>query len=110
MRSVAVIGETTVASLEPEHIEHVVPTGGLTDDPGGGAQGPEGEDRARGSAMAHLDALGGAEEVRGVLTDDVAAADRRHTDLPARPRADLTVAAVALDPVVVDAVAGRDRP
>src|ERR1043165_2359971 len=88
MRSVAVIGEGTVASLEPEHIEHVVPTGGLADDPGGGAQGAEGEDGARGGAVPPLDGLGGTKEVGGVLPDDVPAADRRYTDLAARPRAD----------------------
>src|ERR1044071_8651263 len=48
MRSVAVIGDATVASLEPEHIEHVVPTRGLAGDPGGRAKGPDGKDRARG--------------------------------------------------------------
>src|SRR5215470_14433677 len=108
MRSVAVIGEPTVASLEPEHIEHVVPTGGLGGDPGGRAQGAGGEDCPRGGAVADLQPLGGAEEVRRVLADHVAAADRRHADLAARPRPDVAVAGVALDLVVVDAAAGRD--
>src|ERR1041384_6319393 len=43
MRSVAVIGEATVASLEAEHIEHVVPTGGLGGDPGRRPQGTRGQ-------------------------------------------------------------------
>src|ERR1041384_7708103 len=47
MRSVAVIGVATVASLEPQHIEHVVPTGWLGGYPGRGAQRPGGKDRPR---------------------------------------------------------------
>src|SRR5437764_10958866 len=47
MRSVAVIGDATVASLEPEHIEHVVSSGGLAGDPGRGPQGAGRKDRAR---------------------------------------------------------------
>src|ERR1700710_2800444 len=58
MRSVAVIGRGTVASLEAEHIEHVVSTGGLVDDPRGGAQRAGGEDGARRRAVADLDPLG----------------------------------------------------
>src|SRR5262245_7470442 len=86
MRSVAVIARATVASLEPEHIEHVVPTGGLANNPGGGAEGAGGKDRARGGPVTDLDALGGPEEIRGVLADDISAADGRHADLAARPR------------------------
>src|SRR4051794_32377258 len=110
MRSVAVIGEGTVASLEAEHIEHVVAAGRLAEHPGRGAQGADREDRARRRAVADLEALGGAEERRGVLADHVAAAHRRDPDLAARPRPDVAVAAVALDLIVVDAMTGRDRP
>src|SRR5262245_27817206 len=110
MRSVAVIREATVASLEPEHIEHVVPTRRLAMRPGGGPKRADREDRARRGAVADLEALRRAEEVRSVLADDVAAAHRRHADLAARARPDVAVAAVALDAVVVRAVAGRDRP
>src|ERR1044071_7515 len=109
MRSVAVIGDATVASLEPEHIEHVVPTGGLPGDPCRRTQGTRREDRARGRPMADLEPLGGPEEVGGVLADDVAAADRRHADLAARPGPDVAVAAVPLALVVVDAAARGDR-
>src|SRR5882672_30776 len=80
MRSVAVIGGLTVASLEPEHIEHVVTAGRLADHPGGRAQRTSGEDRSRRGAVADLDPLGGAEEVRGVLANHVTAAQRRHAD------------------------------
>src|SRR6185436_9702044 len=45
MRSVAVIGGGTVASLEPEYIEHVVSTGRLADRPGSGAERARREDR-----------------------------------------------------------------
>src|SRR3954466_12595439 len=72
MRSVAVIGVGTVASLEAEHIEHVVPARGLADCPGGGAERPDGEDRPRRRTVADLEPLARAEEVGGVLTDDVA--------------------------------------
>src|SRR5215510_5271108 len=65
MRSVAVMGEGTVASLEAEHIEHVVPAGRLGNGPDGGAQGAGGEDRARRGAVADLEPLGAAEEVGG---------------------------------------------
>src|ERR1044071_7706484 len=109
MRSVAVIGESTLASLEPEHIEHVVPTRGLGGDPGGGAQGTDGEDGPRGGAVADLQSLAGAEEVRRMLADDIATADRRHADLAARSGPDVAIARVAFDLVVIDAVAGRDR-
>src|SRR5688500_3483843 len=57
MRSVAVIGEATVASLEPEHIEHVVPTRRLAGGPGSGPQRADGEDRARRGAVADLESL-----------------------------------------------------
>src|SRR5436190_15574014 len=97
MRSVAVIGDATVASLEPEHIEHVVPTGRLGPDPARRPQRTDGEDRARCGAVADLEPLGRAEEERGVLADDVAAAHRGHADLAARARPDFAVAAVALD-------------
>src|ERR1700710_1464232 len=62
MRSVAVIGRGTVASLEPEHIEHVVPARDLPEHPGGGPQRAHGEDRPRRRAVADLEALAGAEE------------------------------------------------
>src|SRR6185295_9999941 len=62
MRSVAVIGDATVASLEPEHIEHVVPTWRLAGDPRRGAEGTGGEDRARAGPVADLDPLGRPEE------------------------------------------------
>src|SRR5262245_11038541 len=110
MRSVAVIGEGTVASLEPEHIEHVVPAGWLGVDPGGRPERTRRENRARGGAVTDLEAFGGAEEVGGVLADDVAAAHRGHADLTARAGADVAIAGMALDAVVVRAVAGRNRP
>src|ERR1041385_3879142 len=44
MRSVAVIGEETVASLEPEHIEHVIPSGWLAGDPRRRPERPRGKD------------------------------------------------------------------
>src|SRR3954470_12823744 len=97
MRSVAIICEVAESAMEPEHIEHVVPTGGLGGDPGCGAQGAGGEDGPRRRAVADLQPLASAEEVRGVLADDVAAANRRHADLAARPRPDVAVAGVALD-------------
>src|SRR3954470_23287023 len=72
MRSVAVIARGTLASLEAQDIEHVVPTWRLTDGPDRSAQGAGGEDRTRRGAVADLDALRGAEEGRRVLADDVA--------------------------------------
>src|SRR5688572_6614374 len=111
MRSVAVIGERTVprlTSLEPQHGEHVVAPRRLADDPGGGAQRARGEDVARRRAVPDLDPLGRPEEVRGVLADDIAAAHRGHADLAARAGADIAVACVALDPVVVGSVTGGD--
>src|SRR5882724_11897794 len=72
MRSVAVMERSTVASLEPEHIEHVVPSRGPTDRPRRGPQCAGGEDRARGRAVADLEPLAGAEEAGRVLAHDVA--------------------------------------
>src|SRR5690349_13910984 len=72
MRSVAVIAGGTVASLEPEHIEHVVPTWRLGMDPGSCPERARRKDGARGGAMADIETFGGAEERRGVLADDVA--------------------------------------
>src|ERR1051325_2577018 len=74
MRSVAVIGEGTVASLEAQHIEHVVPTGRLAGDPRRGAERAGGEDRPRRRAVADLEPLGRSEKIRSVLADHVAAA------------------------------------
>src|SRR5688500_8228057 len=59
--------------------------------------------------MRDLDALGRAEEVCDVLADHITATHRRDADLAAWPRADVAVARVALDAVVVDAAAGGDR-
>src|SRR5262245_4495525 len=70
MRSVAVIGAATVASLEPEHIEHVVPAGRSTADPGGRPERAGGEDRARRGPVTDLEPLAHAIEARGVLADD----------------------------------------
>src|SRR5215470_13706762 len=100
MRSVAVIREATVASLEPEHIEHVVPTCRLATGPGGGPERADREDRARGGAVADLAAHGRAEAVGRVLTHDGVARHARDGDLGPRPRPDVAVAGVPLDAVV----------
>src|SRR4029079_19492272 len=59
MRSVAVIGDATVASLEAEHIEHVVLTRRLGPDPAGRPERAGGEDRARRRAVADLEGVAG---------------------------------------------------
>src|SRR2546430_2801631 len=88
MRSVAVTG-CTLALLQAQHVEHVVATGRLARGPRRGAERAGREDRARRRLVGDLDPLGGPEERRDVLANDVAAADRGHADLADRTRADV---------------------
>src|SRR6266436_5809968 len=60
MRSVAVISAATLASLEPEYSEHVVPARRLASHPARRAQRTDREDRTRRGAVTYLEPLGSA--------------------------------------------------
>src|SRR5512133_1358763 len=94
------IDETT-RLFQTQHILHVVDAGLLGGDPLGGTDRTTGKHVARHGAVRDLDPLALADEVDGMLADDVAAANRLHADLFLGALAADALAVVVGDLVVV---------
>ena len=65
---------------QSQHVLHVVPSRFLADEPFGGAEGASDEGVAGVGAVGDRDRLTECAVDHAVLADDVAAADRVHTD------------------------------
>src|SRR5689334_10944030 len=82
---------------QAKHVEHVVQAGGLLPQPLRRAHRPVGVGHAALGADGKLEPLADARKERGVLADDVAAADRMEADRLGRPLARITFPAVYRD-------------